>query len=138
MLTSVKSKGKDKKMKKLVCAVLAVGSLMAFAEDACKDGACKDGACKVAVAAEKTVKEAPKRAQLTPEQREAMKAKREKFLAERKAEMEAKILETIKKYIPEEEKAKALMKDLEETLIPMGRRAFPQAARKAKPLPTAK
>ena len=68
----------------------------------------------VAPAAAEAVKVAPMRPQITPEQRE-------KFMAERKAKMEAQILEIVKKYVPEEEKAKALVKELQDALM-AGRR----------------
>ena len=42
-------------------------------------------------------------------------------MAERKAKMEAQMLEVVKKYVPEEEKAKALIKELQDTLM-AGRR----------------
>ena len=50
-----------------------------------------------------------------------MREQREKFMAERKAKMESQALEIVKKYVPEEEKAKALIKELQDTLT-AGRR----------------
>ena len=64
---------------------------------------------------------APRRAQMTPEKRAEMRAQREKFMAERKAAMEAKALEVVKKYVPDEEKAKALLAELEAVLMPSRR-----------------
>ena len=63
----------------------------------------------------------PRRAQMTPEKRAEMRAQREKFMAERKAAMEAKALEVVKKYVPDEEKAKALLAELEAVLMPSRR-----------------
>ena len=100
-------------MKKLICAAVVAGSMFAMAEEAAKTQA-------VPVAAE-AVKAAPKRPQFTPEQRQKMREQREKFMAERKAKMEAQVLEIVKKYVPEEEKAKALVKELQDTLM-AGRR----------------
>ena len=77
---------------------------------------------KAAPAAAEAVKvAAPKRPQITDEQRAKMREQREKFMAERKAKMEAQILAVVKKYVPEEEKAKALVKELQDTLM-AGRR----------------
>ena len=88
--------------KKLICAAVVAGSMFAMAEEAPK------AAVKAPVAAE-AVKAAPRRSQITPEQRE-------KLMAERKAKTEVQMLEVVKKYIPEEEKAKALVKELQETM----------------------
>ena len=62
-----------------------------------------------------------RRAQMTPEKRAEMRAQREKFMAERKAAMEAKALEVVKKYVSDEEKAKALLAELEAVLMPSRR-----------------
>ena len=102
-------------MKKLICAAIVAGSMVAMAEEAAKAEA-----PAVPVAAE-AVKKMPKRPQITPEQRQKMREQREKFMAERKAKMEAQVLEIVKKYVPEEEKAKALVKELQDTLM-AGRR----------------
>ena len=101
-------------MKKLICAAIVAGSMFAMAEEAPKAEA---AAPTVAEAARK----APRRSQITPEQRQKMREQREKFMAERKAKMEAQILEIVKKYVPEEEKAKALVKELQDAMM-AGRR----------------
>ena len=72
--------------------------------------------------AAETVKQLPRRVSMTPEQRAQMRARREKFMAERKAAMEKKLLDVVKKYVPDEEKAKALVAELQETMM-SGRRA---------------
>ena len=102
-------------MKKLICAAVVAGSMVAMAEEAAK------AAAPAAPAAAEAVKVAPKRPQITPEQRAKMREQREKLMADRKAKMEAQILEVVKKYVPEEEKAKALVKELQDTLM-AGRR----------------
>ena len=116
-------------MKKLICAALVAGSMCAMADEA----KCENGTCALpGVAAEGKVQK-PARPQITPEQRAEMKAKREKFMAERKAAMEAKMLEIVKKYIADEEQAKALIKELQETMRPgMRRPPMPKAAKPAK------
>ena len=82
--------------------------------------------------AAEAVKVAPKRPQITEEQRAKMREQREKFMAERKAKMEAQLLEVVKKYIPEEEKAKALIKELQDALM-AGRRMPMRPPRPMKP-----
>ena len=116
-------------MKKLICAALVAGSVCAMADEA----KCENGVCALpGVAAEGKVQK-PARPQMTPEQRAEMRAKREKFMAERKAAMEAKMLEIVKKYIADEEQAKALIKELQETMRPgMRRPPMPKAAKPAK------
>ena len=112
-------------MKKLICAAIVAGSMVAMAEEAPK---------AEAPAAVETVKAAPKRPQITPEQRQKMREQREKFMAERKAKMEARVLEIVKKYVPEEEKAKALVKELQDAMMAgrrnMMRRPMKSAAEK--------
>ena len=102
-------------MKKLICAAVVAGSMVAMAEEAAKAEA------PAVPAAAEAVKVAPKRPQISAEQRQKMREQREKFMAERKAKMEAQVLEIVKKYVPEEEKAKALVKELEDVLM-AGRR----------------
>ena len=102
-------------MKKLICAAIVAGSMVAMAEEAAKAEA------PAAPAAAEAVKVAPKRPQISAEQRQKMREQREKFMAERKAKMEAQILEVVKKYVPEEAKAKALVKELQDALM-SGRR----------------
>jgi len=105
-------------MKKLVFAAVLASSMFVMADEAAKTEAAPAKTVEATRAA---------RPQLTDEQRAQMKARRDKFLAERKArmeEMKAKMLETIKKYVPEEEKAKALLAELEK-LMPGMRRPMP-------------
>ena len=116
-------------MKKLICAAIVPGSMVAMAEEAAKAEA------PAVPAAAGAVKVAPKRPQITPEQRQKMREQREKFMAERKAKMEAQVLEIVKKYVPEEEKAKALVKELQDAMM-AGRRNMmrrPPKAPAAKP-----
>ena len=101
-------------MKKLICAAIIASSMLAMAEEAAKAEA-----APVAVA--EAVKAGPQRRQITPEQRQKMREQREKFMAERKAKMEAQTLEIVKKYVPDEEKAKALVKELQDAMM-AGRR----------------
>ena len=102
-------------MKKLICAALVAGSMVAMAEEAAK------AETSAVPAAAEAVKAAPKRPQISAEQRQKMREQREKFMAERKAKMEAQVLEIVKKYVPEEEKAKALVKELQDVVM-AGRR----------------
>ena len=101
-------------MKKLICAAVVAGSMFAMAEEA-------DKAAPAVPAAAEAVKVAPKRPQITPEQRQKMREMAEKRRAEFMAKKEAQVLEIVKKYVPEEEKAKALVKELQDTLM-AGRR----------------
>ena len=94
-------------MKKLICAVVVAISVFAMAEE-------PEAAAPVAAEA---VKVAPRARQLTPEQRAKIREQRAKLMAERKAKMEAQILEIVKKYVPEEEKAKALVQELQDTMM---------------------
>ena len=112
-------------MKKLICAAVVAGSMFAMAEESAK---------AEAPAAAEAVKVAPKRPQISAEQRAKMREQREKFMAERKAKMEAQVLEIVKKYVPEEEKAKALVKELQDVVM-AGRRNMmrrPKAPAEAK------
>ena len=102
-------------MKKLICAAIVAGSMVAMAEEAAKAEA------PAVPAAAEAVKVAPKGPRISAEQRQKMREQREKFMAERKAKMEAQVLEIVKKYVPEEEKAKALVKELQDALM-AGRR----------------
>ena len=113
-------------MKKLICAAIVAGSMVAMAEESAKAEA------KAAPAAAEAVKVAPKRPQITQEQRAKMREQREKFMAERKAKMEAQLLEVVKKYVPEEEKAKALIKELQDAMM-SGRRNMMRPPRPMKP-----
>ena len=99
-------------MKKLIVAAVLAVSMVAVADEAAKAEA------KAPAAAAATVK-AP--AKLTPEQRAELRAKRDKFIAERKAAMAQKMIEVIKKYGLDDEKAKALANELQETLRPARR-----------------
>ena len=113
-------------MKKLICAAVVAGSMFAMAEEPAKSEVKADSAAAEAV----TV--APKRPQISEEQRAKMREQREKFMAERKAKMEVQILEVVKKYVPEEEKAKALVKELQDTMM-AGRRNMMRPPRPMKP-----
>ena len=113
-------------MKKLMCAAVVAGSMFVMAEEAPKAEAL------ATPAAAEAVKVAPKRPQITPEQRQKMREQREKFMAERLAKREAQILEIVKKYVSEEEKAKALAKELQDALMP-GRRNMMRPPRPSKP-----
>ena len=116
-------------MKKLICAAVVAGSMFAMAEEADK------AAAPAVPAAAEAVKVAPKRPQISADQRQKMREQREKFMAERKAKMEAQVLEIVKKYVPEEEKAKALVKELQDAMM-AGRRNMmrrPPMAPVAKP-----
>ena len=113
-------------MKKLICAAIAAGSMVAMAEE-CATAKCEEAAkcAEAAPAAVEAAKSAAKPFKLTDEQRAKMREQREKFMAERKAKAEAQMLEVVKKYVPEEEKAKALVKELQDTLM-AGRRNMMQ------------
>ena len=137
-------------MKKLICAAIAAGSMVAMAEECAEAAKCASVAAgsMVATAEECATKcaeaakpasvaaEAAKPFKMADEQRAKMREQREKFMAERKAKMEAQILETVKKYVPEEEKAKALVKELQDAMM-AGRRNMmqrrPQKPEGAKP-----
>ena len=110
-------------MKKLIAAAMIAGSMMVMAEEAAKP----------AEAAKAAVPAMAARKQITPELRAAMKAKFE----ERKAEMEKKALDVIKKYGLDDEKAKALLADLEAVMKP-ARRPRPNMKRPAKSAAPAK
>ena len=113
-------------MKRLICAAVVAGSMFAMADEAAKTEA---------PAAAEAVKVAPKRPQISAEQRQKMREQREKFMAERKAKMEAQVLEIVKKYIPEEEKAKALVKELQDAMM-AGRRNMMRPPRPSAAKPT--
>ena len=118
-------------MKKLICAAVVAGSMFAMADEAVK----AEVKAPAAPAAAEAVKAAPRRSQFSEEQRAKMREQREKFMAERKAKMEAQMLEVVKKYVPEEEKAKALIKELQDAMM-AGRRNMmrrPPMAPAAKP-----
>ena len=117
-------------MKKLIAAAMIAGSMMVMAEEAAKPAeAPKANAPAAAVA--------PRR-QMTPEQRDAMRAKFEQRMAARKAEMEKKALDVIKKYGLDDEKAKALLADLEAVMKPARRPRPNVMKRPAKPAAPAK
>ena len=119
-------------MKKLICAAIAAGSMVAMAEE-CATAKCAEAAksAEAAPAAVEAAKPAAKRPQVTPEQRAKMREQREKLMADRKAKAEAQVLGIVKKYVPEEEKAKALVEELLETM--MGRRNMIRPPRPPKP-----
>ena len=109
-------------MKKLIAAAMIAGSMMVMAEEAAKPAEAPKANAPAAVA--------PRR-QITPEQCAAMKAKFEERMAARKAERDKKAIEVIKKYGLDDEKAKALLADLEAVLKP-ARRPRPNMKRPAK------
>ena len=98
-------------MKKLVCAAFVAAAMVAAADEA----KCEGGKCELpkAEAAEAAAPAKPAKGGLSAEQRAKMREQRAKLMAERKAAMEAKMLEVVKKYVPEEEKAKALIAELQ-------------------------
>lgn len=119
-------------MKKLMMAAMIAGSMFAMAAEEAP------AAAAATPAAVQTMKKAPARAKLTPEQIAERKAKREKFFADRKAKIEAQILEVLKKHGVEGETAQAIVKDLAETMsnpfMGMGARARkPRPAKVEKP-----
>ena len=115
-------------MKKLICAAVVAASMFTMAEEA------KTQATPKAEKTAETVKQAPRRAKMTDEQRAQMKAKRDQFMAQRKAAMEAKLMEVVKKYVPEEEKAKALVAELQEAMMSARRGGMrPMKAKSAAP-----
>ena len=115
-------------MKKLICAAVVAGSMFVMAEEAAKAEA-----LAVPAAAE-SVKVAPKGPRISAEQRQKMREMAEKRRAEFMAKKEAQVLEIVKKYVPEEEKAKALVKELQDVVM-AGRRNMmrrPKAPAEAK------
>ena len=124
-------------MKKLICAAIVAGSMVAMAEECATAKCCNEVAksAEAVKAAVETVKESAKALKPTEEQRAAMRAARDKFIAERKAQMEAKLLEITKKYVAEEEKAKALVKEIQDAVM-SGRSMMrrPQRPEAAKPV----
>ena len=109
-------------MKKLMLAALVAGSMVAMAEDAAKPA--ENAAAPAAVAAKKAA-----RAKMSPEERKAMFEKR---MAERKAAMEKKSVEIIKKYGLDDEKAKALFNELQAAMMSgFGRRPRPNMKKAA-------
>ena len=118
-------------MKKLICAAVVAGSMFVMAEEAAKKA---DAPAAPAVA--EAAQQAPARSQMTDEQRAQM---REKFMQRRaamKAEMDKKMIEVIKKYGLDDEKANALWKEIQETMKsgrrnPMRRPPMPAAKKPA-------
>ena len=113
-------------MKKLICAAVVAGSMFVMAEEAAKAEA------SAAPAVAEAAKVAPKRPQITPEQRQKMREMAEKRRAEFMAKKEQQVLEIVQKYVPEEEKAKALVKELQDVLM-SGRRNMKRPPRPQKP-----
>ena len=116
-------------MKKRVCAAIVAASMCAMADEAKKDAA---PAAPAAAAEAKPM--AAKRPQMSDEQRAKLLERREKFMAKYKADMEAKMLEVVKKYVPEEDKAKALIKELQEAMMG-ARRPMMNRPMKNRPMP---
>jgi len=119
-------------MKKLIVAAFLAGSMVAMA-DATAVATTEKAASAAAV--EQPAKPL-KRGPLTNEQRAEMRARREKMMAERKMQMEKKALEVIKKYGLDDEKAKALLNELQEAMRPV-RRPRPVKPVAATPAPKA-
>ena len=91
----------------LIAAMLAVVGVSSHAASATGAAAGESIVATASAEAGQTAEvvspRAPRRAQMTPEKRAEMRAQREKFMAERKAAMEAKALEVVKKYVSDEE-----------------------------------
>lgn len=119
-------------MKSMVFAAVVAGSMFAVAAEAVKAEAAKPAAAPVAAEAAKV---ASKRSQFSAADRAKM---RERFMAERKAQMEAKLMEVVKKYVPEEEKAKALVNELQEAMMASRRSMMPRHPMKQPVAPAAK
>ena len=118
-------------MKKLMVAAMIAASMFAMADEAAKPAAATaEKPAAAAPAAKATARPASRRSQMTSEQREKMRAMREKFMAERKAKMEGQMLEVVKKYVPDEAKAKALVKELGETMMASRRNMMSHRGRK--------
>lgn len=91
----------------------------ASAADAAKQ---KSSEISKPVAAEKKISVAlPSRPQMTPEQRSQLREQRMRKMAERRAALEAKQLEIVRKYISDETKAKALLEELKAARMPVHR-----------------
>ncbi len=118
-------------MKKLITAAILAGSMVAMAEEA----VVKPAETTPVAAGKQAVKVV--KPTITPEMRAERRAKREQLIAQRKAELEKKCLEIIKKYGLDDEKAKALMKELQDAMRPT-RRPRPNAKSVAQPAPTTK
>ncbi|MBO7721337.1 MAG: hypothetical protein J6T01_02930 [Kiritimatiellae bacterium] len=121
-------------MKKLICAVAMAGAMFAMADEAKTASAAVPSAPAAEVKADKaSAPSGANRRALTDEQRAKFREQREKFMAERRAAMDAKMLEVIKKYGLDDEKAKALLKDLRDAIRPPRRmmRKPPKPAGKA-------
>lgn len=116
-------------MKKLIVAAMIAGSMMMAADGVKAEEATTKATPKAAEAPAVAAK--PARRQVAPEQRAAMRAKLEQRMAARKAEMEKKAIEIIKKYGLDDEKAKALLAELE-VAIKSSRRPRPNMKRPAK------
>ena len=110
-------------VKKLMCAAVIAASMLGMAAETALPAA--------AVPTEaKAVKAGANRPRMSKEQFAKMREQREKYMAERKARMAAKMLEVVKKYVPEEEQAKALVNELQEAMA-VSRRAT--AMRRSRP-----
>ena len=111
-------------MKKLMMAAILAGSVFAMTADCVAE----EAQPAADATAQQTCKKA-KKAKLTPEERKAMMMKK---MNERKAAIEAKSIEIIKKYGLDDEKAKALFNELQEAMkSAFGRRPRPAKAPKA-------
>jgi len=100
--------------------VLAVSA--AFAEETVTEAATEAAPARTTTV-ERSVRS---RGALTDAQRAELRERRKKMMEVRKAETEARALEIVRKYVPDEEKAKALLAELESVLSPQRRRPRPQ------------
>lgn len=123
-------------MNKLIVGTMVIGCLTClsvFGAESVKPSAATEAPKKM---------ERPSFKQMTPEQRAELKAKREKFIAERKARIQARQLEILKKHGIEGEKAQAILDDLQKALredLPfgMGRNGFKRQRGQKKAIPAA-
>ena len=110
----------------MIAAAMTLAGMGSNAAEAAKPAENK----AAAVEAQKVGAVAPRRAQLTSEQRAEMRAKRMQLMNERRAAMDAKMLEVVKKYVPDEAKAKALLEELKAARMPARRPAIAPAVKK--------
>ena len=109
-------------MKKLICAAIAAGSMFAMAEECVPTNCAEAAKCaEAAPAAVVAAKPVAKPLKMTDKQRAKKREPREKFMSERRAQTESRILEVVRKYVPEEEKARALAKEVQDAIIPSRR-----------------
>lgn len=130
-------------MKRLVFVALGVVSALAQADEPAEAAPAGAGqsaksapvAIAVQAADEAAVRPQPADEALRKEERAKARARREKYLAERKAAREAALLEVVLRHVPDEAKANALVRDLLEAED--ARRRAMRRPRPAKDLPPA-